>query len=633
MGVALLASALTGPPAHAQSGGDRQRAREEALSRVFGQLPGLVTSLLEKGNAEFFRLLENLELFRVESEIDRYVGPPRTLHDSTTYKLSLLPFHIRYPIYRQLVDQMTRLDNVRSRPIHMVTPDSVSLIDLHIQPILTLEEFQGQGAGPEVQRSLLQHFTAREIADLSVFMLAQQPFFPEDDEGWARVKRRIARASVPIALGALTTGAAFDSGALSHSGTLYKWSDQRRLRYYGGFRGLGFRGHPLLRTGVAVRTPGVEAAAGISDQVRPAATEPDSAIELAVRTGWLNGLDPPAGWDAFFETTLRRAIHEPSGFTGDRTTARAGFFFKREEPRWLPKLNLRGSAEAESDLADRLHIVAALGVERPRAGITTILHGSLVPSSPTGGGIHDARLNLFVAGTMEPISAAFEEEMASQARQAQAEWTELLALESRRTNWERRLQAQSPGSWNSAASVAMLGELRRMLDDRDERYLKLSSTVAAYLAARQRAYTILGWHAATDELHGPLDAATLTAMRAHILARLRELGQSTAAALEPLLALKHELETIDDELRRLRSVAPRSPRIAALNTARQDLARRWDEDALYLRAVLAARDGLRAQAQYILEATGGEAADVRAWDGLDAIVRWKVARLISSTPN
>ena len=39
--------------------------------------------------------------------------------------------------------------------------------------------------GTRCARSLLKHFSAREVVDLGFYVLAQQRFFPETDEGWA----------------------------------------------------------------------------------------------------------------------------------------------------------------------------------------------------------------------------------------------------------------------------------------------------------------------------------------------------------------------------------------------------------------------------------------------------------------
>ena len=73
-------------------------------------------------------------------------------------------------------------------------------------------------------------------------------------------------------------------------------------------------------------------------------------MELALREGWLNQLVQPLGLDAFFEAALKRSIGEPAGFVGDLTTARTGFFFKRDQAPLLRRLAMRGSIEAETNL-------------------------------------------------------------------------------------------------------------------------------------------------------------------------------------------------------------------------------------------------------------------------------------------
>jgi len=312
------------------------------LNRLFAQAPAVFDRLLTNGYKEFFRLLETLEVFRFEAEIDRFVGKPRELNDTTSYKLSLLPFYIAYPIYPPLVSQMTRLDTVRANRIYNVTPDSVTLVDLRLQPVATLEEFNGLGRGDDLARSLLTNLSAREIADLTVLLLAQQPFFPETDADWQRTKHNVARAAVPIALGALATGAFFDAGALVYSAPVIRRGKDFELRYYGAFRGLGVHWHPYLRGGAAARAFGFEAAAGLADQVNPTPAQPGRAVELSLREGWLNQLVQPLGLDAFFEAALKRSIDEPAGFIGDLTTGRTGFFFKRDQAPIFRSLTMRG---------------------------------------------------------------------------------------------------------------------------------------------------------------------------------------------------------------------------------------------------------------------------------------------------
>ena len=100
-----------------------------------------------------------------------------------------------------------------------------------------------------------------------------------------------------------------------------------------------------------------------------------------MREGWLNQLVQPLGLDAFFEAALKRSIGEPAGFVGDLTTARTGFFFKRDQAPLLRRLAMRGSIEAETNLQHRLHLTTALGFEKP-----TQRHHDRAAGEPDPGG-------------------------------------------------------------------------------------------------------------------------------------------------------------------------------------------------------------------------------------------------------
>ncbi len=630
VGIALaMLGAVFARPAAAQTA---RESNEVDLSRLFSALPSLLERMLEKGNTELFKLLENVELLRFESEIDRYVGKPRALHDSTSYKLSLLPYHIQYPIFRPLVDQMTRLDSVRSRRIHMVTPDSVSLIDLRIQPVLTLEEFSGRGAGGEVQSSLLQHFSAREIADMTVFLMAQQPFFPETDADWQRTKHRIARGAVPLALTALATGAAFDAGALGHSGPILRRGRDLELRYYGGFRTLGVHMHPYLRGGLSLQVLGLQAAAGLADQIRPTTGQPDSAAELAVREGWLSQLGRTQGWDAFFEAAFRRALYEPAGFVGSRAQGRAGFFFKREQMPLFPNLTLRGSAEAESDFGDRVHLVGALGFERPSSGLTTVLQGSLVPADPPSTLVSDARLNLFVVGTMEPVSASFTDDMTALARASQEELSGLEALDRRRDDWEKALLGRGVAARTLSETRAILAEMEQMLIEGEQRLARLASSLADYLESRSRAYAIRSQPRSPDDLHGPLDGAVVLAARGRILSRLRVLSAELSATLTRLESVRGRIALVEGEIPRLERTEPPSPVLPARRRELAVLREQWETETERARHQLSARDQLHAEGKRILAATGRDEVDIQEWDTLGALVHARLARLAITSP-
>jgi hypothetical protein len=69
---AALLVLVSARPAAAQA----RSGNEIDLSRVFSGVPTAVERVLARGHTELFRLLENIEILRIESEIDRYVGKP-----------------------------------------------------------------------------------------------------------------------------------------------------------------------------------------------------------------------------------------------------------------------------------------------------------------------------------------------------------------------------------------------------------------------------------------------------------------------------------------------------------------------------------------------------------------------------
>ena len=630
MALAVAAIVAAARPAAAQTA--RSVATEADLSRIFAGVPNAFERIAQRGYDEIFRLLGTLELFRFEAEIDRFVGKPRELNDTTSYKLSLLPFYISYPIYPPLVAQMTRLDTVRANRIYTVTPSSVSLVDLQLTPVATLEQFNGFGRGDDIARSLLTHFSAREISDLTVLLLAQYPFFPQTDSDWSETKRNVARAAVPIAVGALVTGAAFDAGALAYSGQIARHGKDFELRYYGQFRSLGIHWHPTLRGGLAGRAFGFEAAAGVADQVNPTIAEPDQAAEFAVREGWLNQLVQPLGLDAFFEAALKRSIREPVGFVGDMTTTRAGFFFRREQAPLFPTLAMRGSVEAESNFADRVHMTTALGFEKPNSGITTMMQASLVPAPPGTNLPDDARLNLFVVGSMEPLSQSFSDDMSSLAHEVEEEWTGLEALEKRRADWELALLVKGAAARTPQEQRAMLGEMEQILTEREERTARLANDLADYLESRRRAYSILGRRRSPDDLHGPLDASVLTASRDRVLARLQQLARELESAQSPLGALRDRIATIRREIDELEVTEPGSGLLAARQQSLLALDQQWEADTERVRRYLASHEQLRVEGVRILTAMGRSELDIRQWDPLGAAARTRIARLAIAAP-
>lgn len=459
----------------------------EDRARLLPVLSSLVGSLSTQTRDKMVDLLESVELFDAETEIDRLVGNPWELHDSTAYKLRLLPLHISYPLYSQLGAQMTRLDEHRGERIQNVGPDAVDNLAVRFDDVVD-DRLPQDFAG-----SLVSHFSPREIVDLGVFAMAQQPFFPQTDDEWQHRKHQIARGKYALAAGGLAVGAVFNAGAFAESGPIIRSADrQLALGWYGGVRRLGVALHPQLRGGLTAKMPGLELAAGASERLGPSDTDRRRWLEVAVREGWLDRLTRPAGWDAFLEVALRRVLAAEVHYTGEQTTGRAGLFMRRPGPLRLQHVVFRSSAEIESNLIDATRFVAGVGFEHTGTGLATVLQSSRTAISVDGLRTPETRTGLFVAGTVEPPTQFVVDAMHAHARLAREEWEAIL-------------------------SAAGDGEAERHT-------ARLAGHLADYLQSRRAAYNLLRWPRAPGDLHGPLDAQVVMRGRDLVVSRLNALA-------------------------------------------------------------------------------------------------------------
>ena len=222
--------------------------------------------------------------------------------------------------------------------------------------------------------------------------------------------------------------------------------------------------------------------------------------------------------------------------------------------------------------------------------------------------------------------------MTGLARLVVEEYAGLQALEKRKADWEQELLTQATMGRAPQDKGAMLGVIEQILIEREQRTVRLAGDLPDYLESRRRAYAVLNRPRSPDDLHGPLDAAVLIAVRATVLTRLQQLSGALARAFDPLVTPRDRLVALRREVEELQLTAPNSP---LLDIRRQDLAvleGKWEHEADRTRRLLAARDQLHADGVRILTAMGQDANTIREWDSLSALVRLRVARLAISAP-
>jgi hypothetical protein len=582
--VVLGALSLTySRPALAQSVHNRIENDFGDLLRI---LSDVVTQISTKSRGEALSFLNRIELFNVEDEIDRLVGNPWELSDSTSYKLSLAPLHIAYPVFDQMVRQMTRLDDIRSRRIQNLTVDSLGLIAVDLD-ILSAER-----SGSQLADSILHYFNAREFLDLGVFMLAQQPFFPDTEEGWNFRKRQIAGHEGALALSAAGLGAMFEVGALSNSGTIKRCPDQRcRVGWYGSFSHLGYHLQPNLRGGITTELPWLEFSAGLMEQVRPASDAAGSVFELAVRESWLNRYTSVSGWNSFAEAAVRRVLSTESAYRGEDLTARGGLFVKREHPFRLRYITLRNSFEVESDLTGSLRYAMGLGIDYTKTGLSTVLQSSRTNFTHADGPEPETRTGLFVAGTVESPEQYYVEAMNVEARLAREEWHRLEESETQRRQAEAKLRVLAGAQTPLYRLAPVFEVIRKSSAESEARRARLATLLGDYLESRRIAYSLKQWHRGSDELYGPLDGELLRQASASVVSRLAELTLFLRAAVPRLEALRARYLRTNESL--VWTDSPSEALVASATRELSEIDRAWRSDSE------AVTDGLRLYEHYL----------------------------------
>jgi hypothetical protein len=582
-----------GRPALAQPG---QKQLESDFSLFGRYLTDLFTQVGDKTRGEVFSFINKLQFFDVEGEIDRLVGNPWELSDSTSYKLSLASQHVAYPVYDRLLAQMTRLDEIRTRRIQNLTVDALPLIAVDLNatalPLMLGDALilSDQRSGSQIVNSILHYFDGREILDLAVFGLAQQPFFPQTEEQWQARKHSLAAHKGELALTVMGLGALFEAGALSNSGTIKRWRDDNyRLGWYGAFSRLGYHLQPDLRGGFTANLPGVELSAGLLEEIRPSTGSIQRAVEVALRESWLNRFTAANGWDSFAVLAAREVLATGENYQGEDFTGRIGLYFKRNRPFHLRFVTLRASFETESNLNDSLRFAAAVGVDYGKTGLSTVLQSSRMLATHDSGQVVETRTGLFLAGTMESPGRYYLDIMTAQGSALREAWEAWQAADKQRASALARMGILAQGS---VAGSPVLEQLRRQTAEAESRRASLAVALADYLEARRHTYNLQRWPNGAGDLHGPIDGAILQSAASAIFTRLTELGAFLDQSTTPLSDLRERL--LDVRLR-YENLQTRSVRdeAAALQAELGDLDARWRQESE------AVSEGLHQYAHYL----------------------------------
>jgi hypothetical protein len=244
--------------------------------------------LLGRLEGRFEILAAGHQLLRDSYDIDAVVGDPWTLKPETLAALEHLPYRARLS-----------LAELAARNLDDGVQDGIFLDEPYNGRSVLRIELGDQGSAQllkSAEETVLGGLTPDQMIDLGIFVLSKAPFFPKDQDGWKKLKKKIVLYDVYLALIAVAAGLAANEGRIGFGGWLFK-ADQGEFRvgWYATGKKLGFKMKPGYTAGLRVRARDFDTAVGVAgDQT----SDERFAVEAVFsERWWARVLRDSSGWD------------------------------------------------------------------------------------------------------------------------------------------------------------------------------------------------------------------------------------------------------------------------------------------------------------------------------------------------
>lgn len=417
-------------------------------------------------------------LFSTE-DIDRIIDSPWSLNPSTAAKLDALPPRFRLRVYSVLAG---RLGEIRYEP-----PGPPGSTLGGIPPLQVTMDGKSRAASlQEVTQTFDGYFRTEELADLVVFGLSRQAYFPKTEAGWQDWKASLVHYDLVLGLAGLAALAGVHQGNIDVGGLLLKSPHARfRLGWYGAARQLGFNWQPILSGGVQAAMPGFDASAGWVESIRAELPNESRALQLVVREHWLNRLSRTIHWEVA-ATGKGEFVVEHTDPTKDKTFrgeidfyARKPGFFRR------PAIDLLMEGTAVTDFR-RQHLTdVSVGLEDTKHSIAGALRAT---AAATATSPLDLRVAAVLGGSLGVTDDAnYYRDLEDAGRRLKEAIRYVRAIEERQCSAESEVVKVVPARVDSPDEATESHATQRLAALwRTEAMERLRQDLARYKEARKR---------------------------------------------------------------------------------------------------------------------------------------------------
>jgi hypothetical protein len=459
-------------------------------------------------------------------EIDRIVGDPWTLNDSTAKKLDTLPSNIRLQIESILAQNPRRLQ-AADAPIEQSSEPAA----FGSTPSFTMSPKQTAAMLNEVTGRLGNYFTSDELLDLGVYYLSKQPFFPKTRSDWDRVKNQLGREGIILAVAAIAAEMASNSASVSFGGKLVKLKgDAFKIGWYGSVRDFGFSMKPSLRAGVNVNTPYFEASVGGVEHVNAAANAEQTGLELFVKEHVIQQLLKPTGWDAGLYATAHTYLVDGNPKQEGTTTMTLAGYAKNDHflPSTFPMNGVLASGSFSTDFVGLSTAKLDVGVVAPRYDFAAGLSAALTESreQPGASGVN---IGVFFGGSLESRLELARGAMNTDGERLRTRLSSSQRLRREVERLEARLQLVGADILTPHEEAETRYDYLQATHRHAEAQRDLGTVFREYLESRNKFYVLDGKPSRNqiDDGDGPVEPETMADIRAELdnQPRYRSVGQ------------------------------------------------------------------------------------------------------------
>ncbi|MGC4123040.1 MAG: hypothetical protein QM765_52410 [Myxococcales bacterium] len=353
------------------------RVGQEVRAEVLGQNVPQSADVYDYGNLtrSFMIYVLGKPFLFSEEDVDRIIGDPYHMNESTRLKLDALPPRMRLKLYSVASDRADRIYLRGVNRLGQVTPGDFRsvAVDLDFETANRLIDAIG--------KSIDGYFRIEELIDLTVYGLSKYEFFPKTHERWNELKLQLPKYDLALGIIALTALAVVDEGNLDMGGWLLKTpTDSFRFGWYASARKFGFKWHPRITLGLQGATPGFDTSLGWTEYFNPIKaqhpweTNDSRTLQWTVREHLFTRWTQEHNWETSGMATLSFVWLNLDPLYNETFRGEVAFYARRPAIIETPQVDFLLEGGLSSDFRHQHLSNLAVGFELPVQSIAGALH-------------------------------------------------------------------------------------------------------------------------------------------------------------------------------------------------------------------------------------------------------------------